>query len=405
VREVETPDEDVEEAVQTEIEALLAAPLADPAIRVADEILTRHGSTDASKMLTDSRVLLAVRGREADAEVIKHLAEKGIDWNSAGPESAGEAVPDLESMLEVELRPLAEPLMPGSEAIVELKLRNTGKSSLHRIEAILDSDVGFLVGYGALVGRIAPSAIVTRELKIKLPADLDLARVPLDVVVADESGAHGRFGPFHLFVADGKRPHLAHRVEVQPSDVPDEIVLRVEVANRGDKDAGEIRVRAEQPDPEVAELIQGTATFPSLAPGERVSAELKLKRLGSMETLPALKLDIIELDHRVFVTSKIDLASGTKGWMDPPRVHFTHALVPSDGGGVHEVVAEITDDEGIARTWAALDGDKIAYADTSALRPTKHSVTLPWDPRAEAKRYEVVVRDVDGLVTRLVTQL
>ena len=90
--------------------------------------------------------------------------------------------------------------------------------------------------------------------------------------------------------------------------------------------------------------------------------------------------------------------------MDPPRVRLTHAIVKS-GGGEHAIVAEITDDDGIARAWASRDGDKIAYSDVSSLLPTRHTVTLPWDPRGEATRYEVIVRDVDGLVTRLVTQL
>ena len=85
-------------------------------------------------------------------------------------------------------------------------------------------------------------------------------------------------------------------------------------------------------------------------------------------------------------------------------MRFTEALVPT-GEGEYALVAEITDDDGIARTWASVDGDKISFSDTSSLKPTKRSVTLPWNPRAEARRYEVTVRDVDGLVTRHVTQL
>ncbi len=358
-REAAVPEEDDDEAAQTEVEMLLKDPLADPAIRVADEILTRHGSVDAPKMLTDSRVLLAVRGREADAEITKKLAEKGIDWNAAGPESAGVAIAPLESALKIELVPKSEPLVPGSDAVVELKIHNTNDAPLYRAQATLDSDIGFLIGYGALFGHIAPGATVTRPLTIKIPADLDLARVPLHVVVADGTGVQGRFGPFHLFVADGKRPHLAHRVEVSPGSTPAEILLRVDVTNRGDAKSGEVRVRAEQPEPDIAELVEGSALIPAIAPGETASAELKLKRLASGSELPPLRLDIVEIEHRIVVTSKVDLERGTEGWMDPPRVHFTHALVPNDGGK-YEVIAEITDDEGIARAWAALDGDKIA---------------------------------------------
>ncbi len=406
VRELEEPSEEEDDAErEADAEAaLIADPLEDPAIRVADEILSRHGSVDAPKMLTDSRVLLAVRAREADAEVTRRLAETNIDWNVPGPESAGAPAPSLEGSLRVELAPLREPLEPGTDATVELKIRNVGDAHHHRLKAHLDSDVGFLAGHGALIGRLGPGATEERELVIKLPADLELARLPVSVVISDDAGATGRFGPFHWFVADGKRPHLAHRVEVVPGAASDEIELRIEVANRGDGPAGDVRVRAEHPEPDVAELIEGSASFPSIAPGETVTAKLRVKRLKSGEDLPPLVLDILEADHRLFVSSKVDLEVGSRGWMDPPRVQFTRALVPSDGGE-QALIAEITDDEGIARAWAVVDGDKISYADTSSLHPTKHAVTLPWDPHAEARRYEIVVRDVDGLVTRLVTRL
>jgi len=179
------------------------------------------------------------------------------------------------------------------------------------------------------------------------------------------------------------------------------------VANRGDGPAGDVRVRAEHPEPDVAELIEGSASFTSIAPGETVTAKLRVKRLKSGNELPPLVLDILETDHRLFVSSKVDLqleSQGWQRWMDPPRVHFARVLVPTDGSD-QTIVAEITDDSGIARTWAVVDGDKVSYADTSSVHPTTHAVPLPWDPHAEARRYEIVVRDVDGLVTRLVTRL
>ena len=381
-------------------------PLEDPAVRVADEILARHGSIDAAKMLTDSRVMLAVRAREADASVAKRLAESGVDWSAPVPAELL-AAPDpngLKEALSIEIAPAIEPLEPGSEGDLQLKIRNVGDVPLYRLRASVDADIGFLVGLGTLIGKLEPGVQLERTLKLKLPADLELARLPLHVIVSDDNGVAARFGPFHLYVADGKRPHLAHRVEIVPGTDSEVVTLRVEVANRGDAPSGEVRIRAEHPEPDAAELVAGSATLKGLAPGETATADLEVKLLNGEAELPALKLDVMEAEHRLLVSSKVDLVHGTNGWMDPPTVRFTHALVP-DGDGSYAVVAEIDEDDGIARAWASVDGDKVSYADIASLRPTKHRLTLPWDPRAEARRYEVIVRDVDGLTTRLVTEL
>ena len=89
VRDLEEPEAVEEGAESEDVDPAADDPMEDPAVRLADEILTRYGSIDGAKMLTDSRVLLAVRAREADAEAVKRLAETGVDWTVPAPADVG----------------------------------------------------------------------------------------------------------------------------------------------------------------------------------------------------------------------------------------------------------------------------------------------------------------------------
>jgi len=169
---------------------------------------------------------------------------------------------------------------------------------------------------------------------------------------------------------------LTWQAETASSGIPGRALGRVRSNNFLVDDYAMAPYNGPGEEPGAAELVEGSATLPGLAPGETATVELEVKLLGNETSLPALKLDVMEVEHRIFVSSKVDLVHGTAGWMDPPTVRFTQALVP-DGEGDYSVVAEIDDDDGIARAWASVDGDKVTYNDTSSLRPTKHKLTLP----------------------------
>jgi len=395
------PDE--EEEVE---ETLPEDPLADPAIAVADDVLTRFGSTSASRMMADASVFLAERSRQADADLASALAEKGIDWNdaAAGTTAAedGRAAPAVR----VEINPDSRVLRAGVEETLDLRITNPGPRPLYRVLAALDSEIGFFRGIGTLVGRLEPNATVTRSITIKPPIELRMARLPVEVIVEDGSGVLGRHGPYSIVVEETDRPILAHRADVSQGEAADVVELHVQITNRGKADSGEIRLQLQQPEAGIAELLEGTTTFPPLAPDASVDTRLHVKLLTSAAEAPLVNLSIVDTVFRSFSESKIRLIETEGDWREPPSVTLSRFESRDDDERLkHSIVVSVTDDKGIAQLRASVDGDRVAFVDLSARPATSRTVELPWTPNGEAKRYEIVATDADGLVTRYVTEL
>jgi carboxyl-terminal processing protease len=393
-------DEDVDETVPDD-------PLLDPAIAVADEVLRRFGSTSGSQMFADAAAFLAERSREASDDVGRQLAANGIDWSgddaSFAPEAGGEEPkPDLHVILNAD----SQVLRAGVEEPLELRVTNRGTRPLHRVLAVLDSDFGFLHGLGVVIGRIEPGATVTLPLVIKPPVELRLARLPVQVVLENDDGTLGRYGPYPIVVDEAERPVLAHRVSVFPGDGVGVVELRVEVANRGHAPSGELRLQLQQPEVGIAELLEGTTTFPPVAPGATVETRLHVKLLTSSPEPPTVNLVIVDTLFRAFSESKTRLVETEGAWMEPPRISVARFERRIDGGSPgYAILASATDDKGIMQLRASVDGDRVVFADLSTHPVTEKSVELPWEIDAESKRYEIVATDSDGLVSRYVTEL
>lgn len=383
-------------------------PLADPAVAVADEILLRFGSTSASRMLADASALLAERSRQAMTALASALEAKGIDWSAGNTEPAPmeEREPASKPAIRVELDPATPVLRAGVEGTLDLRITNQGEHTLHRVLAVLDSEIGFLRGLGTLVGRIEPGASVTRPVAIKPPVELHLARLPMEVVVESDAGARRRHGPYWLVVEESERPILAHRTHVSLGESADSIELHVQITNRGKADSGELRLQLQQPEAGIAELLEGTTTFPPLTPGATVDTRLHVKLLTSTAEAPTVNLSIVDTLFRNFTESKVRLVEGEGAWLEAPRIALSRFERQDDGEPrEHAIVAAVTDDSGIAQVRASVDGDRVAFVDLSGHPAVSRTVELPWTIGDEAKRYEIIATDADGLVTRYVTQL
>jgi carboxyl-terminal processing protease len=403
----ETPAEGEDDEAD---EVLPDEPLEDPAVAVADEILRRFGSTSASRMLVDAAAFLAERSQQATADLARALSEKGIDWSAGEPPPAATAEPkavsDPDPGLRVELDSGSRVLRAGVEGTLELRVTNSGTRPAHRVLAVLESEIGFLRGLGALFGRIEPGASVTRTIAIKPPVELRLALLPVDVVVENDSGPLGHHGPYWLVVEEAERPILAHRADVSRGEAADVVELHVQIANRGKADSGEIRLQLQQPETGIAELLEGTTTFPPLAPGATVDTRLHVKLLTSSAEAPTVNLVIVDTLFRGFAESKVRLVEAEGRWLEPPRITLSRFEKRGDGERpVHTIVAAVTDDNGIAQVRASIDGDRVAFVDLSGRPTLSRTVELPWTIGEEAKRYEIIATDADGLVERYVTEM
>lgn len=400
----ETASEDDEEGAD---EQLPDDPLEDPAVAVADEILRRFGSTSASRMVADAAPLLAERSQQAAAELAGALGEKGIDWSAQEDEPSnsmqGERPPPV---VHVELDVPSRVLRAGVEGTLELRVTNPGKHPLHRVRAVLDSKIGFLRGLGALIGRIEAGATVTHAIPVKPPVELRLTRLPVEVLVENDSDRLGRHGPYWLVIEEASRPMLAHRTDVLRGETADVVELQVQITNRGTAESGEIRLQLQQPEFGIAELLEGTTTFPPLAPGGTVDTRLHVKLLTSTAEPPTVNLVLVDTLFRSFSETKVRLLEAEGSWLEPPRIILTRFERRNDGEPpAHAIIASVSDDTGIAQVRASVDGDRVSFVDLSGRPALSRTVELPWAIADEAKRYEIIATDGDGLVTRYVTEL
>lgn len=397
----EADDEDVDETPMDD-------PLADPAIAVADEILRRFGSTSASRMLSDAAPFLAERSKQATQDIGRALAEEGVDWSSDDPSSAASTVGDASTdvSISVALNPDSKVLRAGVEETMELRVTNRGPRALYRVFAAIDSDIGFLHGIGAAIGKIESGATITRSIVIKPPVELRLARLPVHVVLENDTGTLGRYGPFPLVIEEAERPLLAHRASVSLGDTPDVVELGVQITNRGKVPSGELRLQLQQPEAGTAELLEGTTTFPPLAPGATVETRLHVKLLTSSAEAPVVELVIVDTLFRSVFESKTRLVETDGDWLEPPRITLARFETRSPGESpAHRILASVTDDRGIAQVRASVEGDRVAYIDLSTRPATSREIELPWEIGPESKRYEIVATDADGLVSRYITEL
>ena len=241
---------------------------------------------------------------------------------------------------------------------------------------------------------------------IKPPIELRLARLPVTVVLEDEGGTLGRYGPYSLVVDEAERPILAHRASVSLGEADGVVELHVEITNRGKTASGEIRLQLQQPEAGIAELLEGTTTFPPLAPGATVDTHLHVKLLTSTTEAPTVNLLIFDSEFHSFSESKTRLIESEGDWREPPRITLSRFASRSDGETpTRGIIAAVTDDNGIAQIRASVDGDRVAFVDLSERPSTARSVELPWELGDKSKRYEIIATDADGLVARYITEL
>ena len=82
-------------------------------------------------------------------------------------------------------------------------------------------------------------------------------------------------------------------------------------------------------------------------------------------------------------------------WEEAPEIRLRRLLPEADNESF-KVIAEATDDEGLAELWCRIDGKKIDYIDAKDDPRRRMRVELPWRPSDESQRVEIVATDADG---------
>ena len=286
---------------------------------------------------------------------------------------------------------------------------NTGARPLYRLFGSLVSDARFLRGRGLLFGYLAPGESRTWKLDVEPPKNTETSRVELRMELLNEAGHVATSGPLYLAVAGSGRPRLAHRVTLTPGSEEGVVEIAVDVENRGDAAAQDVRIFVKHPETDEVELIEGAHTIEILEPGARETAMLSARLLASSAERGALELAISEPAYRIFLESKIELGAGgpesTVGrWREAPTIRVSR-MIHNGTAGSYEVLAEIADNDALASLWSSLDGHKIDYVDAAGRDTRVIRLWVPWQPERAVQRLEIIAKDADGLMSRYVADL
>jgi len=386
-----------------------AEGLDDRVVDITAELLARFGSISATATLTDARDWLAELKTETDDVVRERLAGRSVDWRRPGAMAALESV--LSPSLDVVIKPADGLLVGGEETELEVTATNSGSKPLYRMYGILRSEARFLNGRGLLFGYIAPGESRTWTLTVEPPLSMRTSRVDATVDFRNDAGVLAESAPVYLALESAPRPSLAYRTSVIAGDDDNTLLVRVDLQNRGPGTARDVRAFIKHPESdEEIELIDSSHTVESLAGGEEVSLELGVRLLRTPEEPLPVELVISEPSFRIFLESEIDVsgvaeatAAATQAWQLPPDIRIRSVL--ADDADELQLVAEVTDDSGLASLWSLIEGKQVGYIDARARAPRQLRIGLPWDPSDGVARVEIIATDADGLTTRYVSDL
>jgi carboxyl-terminal processing protease len=377
----------------------------DPIIGIAADLLSRFGAVSVRNTLANAKQWLAGLAENADSQLASDIAELGVDWRRPP------AVATIDNALNPSLRvgvAARSRLNAGEENELDLTVTNTGARPLYRLFGSLVSDARFLRGRGLLFGYLAAGESRTWKLNVEPPKDTETSRVELRMELLNEAGHVATSGPLYLAVAGSGRPRLAHRVTLTPGSAEGVVEIAVDVENRGNAAAQDVRIFMKHPDTDEVELIEGAHTIETLEPGARETAALSVRVLASSTERGSIELTISEPAYHIFLESKIELGAGLEStagrWREAPTIRVSEVI--HDGpAGSYEVVAEIADDDALASLWSSLDGHKIDYVDATGRDARVIRLSVPWQPERDVQRLEITAKDTDGLTSWYVADL
>jgi len=378
---------------------------ADATVEFASQLLAQFGSTSAHQTLASARTWLDAQEQKADLGVGKAMQERGVDWQRPGSLSALRSIVD--ASLRVTIEPAGTSMRAGQESSLIVSVTNEGKAPLYRLYGTILSEARFLNGSGLLFGYVAPNATVRREITVKPPKGIRASRIDARVAFHNDYGLSISSAPMYLAVEPAPRPVLAWRARVKPASAPGELTIQVEIENRGDGDATDLRVFLKHPDSNTVELTDASHTIDLLAAGQKETVELGLKLLESVEATPEVDLVIGEPSFGIFMD--LDVAAVVDGaldhWHVPPQIRLSAIESPDLGDGAYTLIAEITDEGGVTSVWSLVEGKQIEFFSAADRPRSLVHIALPWQPDTGIERIELIATDTDGLSSRYVAQL
>jgi carboxyl-terminal processing protease len=266
-----------------------------------------------------------VRGTAA-ASIQERLGELGVEWAAEATELGADLEP-----LEIELdMPLLD---AGSAATGRITVRNPNPFPIPDAWATITGPIAGLSEKAFPIGTLPADGEVAVDVEVKVTDGLSAGELPVQVHVASR-----------LRAITSQRQVL--RVEEHVPDLEIEVVrdgdlAKVTLRNRGDREAGDLRVDVPGAFQILEELPAGSEEVVELALAGTVK-QISVTLLGPM------------VSRRVSIP-----LPETSVTVVPPEIRILRGGFP----GFPRVRVEASDPGGLREGWVSLDGQKRAYAE------------------------------------------
>lgn len=324
----EVPDL-LEERIREDFEVQFAAGLLQNA-----PAPTRDG------MLTQGQPYLSKTLEEREAELMKLLAERGLDWRG------GTGTEGARALVQAYLEPTMQVLKAGQEASLVLSVTNEGVAPYHRLRAASRSAEPLFSGLQFFFGYVPPGETRTWKVPIKVPLGTagGVRQLRFDFVAEGETPSSSETG---LMIQAGAEPLLEAELSYvdsapgQPGhnnrllEPGEQGRLNVVVSNVGSGPSGEVTLTLRNPTQKELELKEARVTLEPLAPGQKRTATLSFELLrgesGAAVTPRQVTMLLLDRSFAMRLERTLDFGSAWTGklTMVAPRITLT-SVIPSD---------------------------------------------------------------------------
>lgn len=177
----------------------------DFTIEFARDMLAQARGGRRAELVESSKAYFETVRQEQDKKVGQALEKLGVDW-SRGPASPPEG--ELEMTLAPEGG--SAKVMAGDKMTIRGTVKNTGKTPLYRVRAVLHSENGLFDENEMVFGKIEPGASKTYDLHVKVPKSMVTRADRVRAEVSAQGAIKSNDAQMVVDVTGKKRPLFAY---------------------------------------------------------------------------------------------------------------------------------------------------------------------------------------------------
>jgi carboxyl-terminal processing protease len=414
--------------------------LNDPQVVLARDVLKAAPGWRRSDVLIAAAPVVGRYQRAGNDQLVRGLAEHGIDWSNGAAAPRSGALP-LEVSLD--LGPDGK-LVAGSDETVAVTVKNTSTQPLYRVAAVVDGE-GLLGSREFLFGAVPPGASRRFEHEVEVPEGWPAERAPVTFLFRDSGDGELGTWTTDLPIEPHPLPSFAWRWSVTDGggdgdgvlDLNEPLEVKVEITNVGTGPSTDPFARLRNRSRTAIDLLDGTLTpgvpiardgsscppdeyerLPDgcrfvLAAGERWSGSFSFVAKSAPPDGAPLEVELSLGDGSAYDQAAVVRSSFydyfgekeqialTPGMPLPsseqhraPSIEVTRAPPGRVDSGRSTVSGVVTDDRGLNHVMVFVGDDKVFFEGGGTLRTVPFTADVSLEPGSNV--VTVLATDVQG---------